>query len=265
MSENLERDTLWRRKGKKMFDIKGKLAVITGANRGIGKAIAKGYAQAGADVVIIDLVRNEETVRELKAFGTRVFMYPYDLSDCSGIEELAGRIEKECGPIEILYNNAGTQRRYPCTEFPEKEWDFVMNVNSKSVFYMCQAIGKRMISRGYGKIINQASLLSFQGGFTVPAYASSKGSVMQFTKSLSNEWAKLGINVNCVAPGYFATDLNTAIMGDPNRSRQILERIPADRWGKPEDVVGAAIFLASSASDYVSGIVIPVDGGWLGR
>lgn len=248
-----------------MFDIKGKLAVVTGASRGIGKAIAKGYAEAGADVVIIDIAENAETLRELRGCGTRIFMYPYDLSNSEGIEELVARIEQECGPIDILYNNAGTQRRYPCVSFPEKDWDFVMDVNSKAVFYMCQSVGKRMIERGYGKIINQASLLSFQGGLTVPAYAASKGAVMQFSKSLSNEWAKLGVNVNCIAPGYFATDLNTAILNDAERSRQILERIPAERWGKPEDVAGAAIFLASHASDYINGIVIPVDGGWLGR
>ena len=140
-----------------------------------------------------------------------------------------------------------------------------MNVNCNSVFFLCQEAGKVMIAKGYGKIINMASLLSFQGGLTVPAYAASKGAVMQFTKSLSNEWSKLGVNVNCIAPGYFDTDMNTALINDPTRSRQILERIPAARWGKPEDIVGAAVFLASSGSDYVDGIVIPVDGGWLGR
>lgn len=248
-----------------MFDIRGKLAVVTGASRGIGKAIAKGYAEAGANVAVIDLTENEETMKELRQYGTQISMYPYDLSRCSGIEDLVEKIERENGPIHILYNNAGTQRRHPCVSFPEKDWDFVMDVNSKAVFYMCQAVGKRMIERGGGKIINQASLLSFQGGLTVPAYAASKGAVMQFTKSLSNEWASLGVNVNCIAPGYFATDLNTAILNDPERSRQILERIPADRWGKPEDVAGTAVFLASAASDYINGIVIPVDGGWLGR
>lgn len=248
-----------------MFDIEGKLAVVTGAGRGIGKAIAKGYAEAGADVAVIDVTENGETIRELKTYGTRIFMYQYDLSDCRGIEGLVERIERECGPVDILYNNAGTQRRYPCVSFPQKEWDFVMEVNSKAVFYLCQSVGRRMIGRGRGKIINQASLLSFQGGLTVPAYAASKGAVMQFTKSLSNEWAGLGININCIAPGYFATDLNTEILNDARRSEQILERIPANRWGNPEDVVGTAIFLASRASDYINGIVIPVDGGWLGR
>lgn len=248
-----------------MFDIKGKNAVVTGANRGIGKAIAMGYAQAGANIIIMDIEISDEARKDIEQFGVKCYTYKCDLSKCENIEELANQIIKECGQIDILYNNAGTQRRYACVDFPQSEWDFVMNVNSKSVFFLCQAFGKHMIARGYGKIINTASLLSFQGGFTVPAYASSKGSVMQFTKSLSNEWAGLGINVNCVAPGYLATDLNTAILNDPIRNKQIIDRIPAGRWGQPEDIVGVAIFLASKASDYVNGIVIPIDGGWLGR
>lgn len=248
-----------------MFDIKNKNAVVTGANRGIGKAVAMGYAEAGANIVIVDIEISQETVKEIEQFGVECYPYEFDLSKCENIENLANEIIERCGQIDILYNNAGTQRRYPCVDFPQSEWDFVMNVNSKSVFFLCQAFGRHMLERGYGKIINTASLLSFQGGFTVPAYASSKGSVMQFTKSLSNEWAGKGVNVNCVAPGYLATDLNTALINDPVRSKQILERIPAGRWGMPEDIVGTAIFLASAASDYVNGIVIPIDGGWLGR
>ncbi len=248
-----------------MFDIKGNNAVVTGANRGIGKEIAMGYAQAGANIVVIDIEISDKTIEDIERFGVKCYPYEFDLSKCEKIEELTEQIIKECGQVDILYNNAGTQRRYPCVDFPQSEWDFVMNVNSKSVFFLCQAFGKHMIARGCGKIINTASLLSFQGGLNVPAYASSKGSVMQFTKSLSNEWAGLGINVNCVAPGYLATDLNTALLNDPVRSKQILERIPAGRWGTPKDIVGTAIFLASKASDYINGVVIPIDGGWLGR
>lgn len=248
-----------------MFNIKGKVALVTGADRGIGRAIAKGYAEAGADVVIIDLNISEETIQMIRDCGVRCFAYNFDLSNCRKIQTLINLILKDCGTIDILYNNAGTQRRYPCEEFPIEEWDFVMNINSKAVFFLCQAVGRHMLEKGYGKIINTASLLAFQGGYTVPAYASSKGSVMQFTKSLSNEWAGRGININCIAPGYLATELNTAIINDPIRNKQILERIPAGRWGVPEDIVGTALFLASSASDYINGIVIPVDGGWLGR
>ena len=249
-----------------MFDIRGCNAVVTGANRGIGRAVAEGYGKGGANVAIIDLEVSEETVKAIESYGVRCSAYRFDLSKCEEIEALVEQIIREQdGRIDILYNNAGTQRRYPCAEFPQNEWDFVMNVNSKAVFYLCQAFGRHMLERGYGKIINTASLLSFQGGLTVPAYAGSKGAVMQFTKSLSNEWAGKGVNVNCIAPGYLATELNTAILNDPVRNRQILERIPAGRWGQPEDMVGTAVFLASKASDYIDGIVIPVDGGWLGR
>ncbi len=240
--------------------------MVTGGNKGIGRAVAEGYAKAGANVAVIDLEISKDTVSAIERHGVRCSVYSFDLSRCDEIEALAGQITREQGGrIDILYNNAGTQRRYPCAEFPQKEWDFVMDVNCKAVFYLCQAFGRGMLERGYGKIINTASLLSFQGGLTVPAYAGSKGAVMQFTKSLSNEWAGKGVNVNCIAPGYLATELNTAILKDPVRNRQILERIPAGRWGQPEDIVGTAIFLASKASDYVNGIVVPVDGGWLGR
>lgn len=248
-----------------MGDLKNKLAVVTGANRGIGKAVALGYAKAGADIVIIDMEVSSETANEIKNTGVKCFAYNYNLQNIEGIELLVKKITQECGHIDILYNNAGTQRRYPSIEFPVNEWNLVMDVNANSVFFLCQAVGKYMLQKKYGKIINTASLLSFQGGFTVPAYAASKGAVMQFTKSLSNEWAKEGININCIAPGYLATELNTAILNDEKRNEQILERIPAGRWGQPEDIVGTAIFLASAASDYINGIVIPVDGGWLGR
>lgn len=246
-------------------DIKGKVAVVTGASRGIGRALAEGYAKAGADVVVAARNVPREMIDFIEAYGVKCHAFHFDFSECEKIPELVERILETCGTIDILYNNAGTQKRYLCEEFPMEEWDYVMNVNSKSVYFMCQAVGRHMLEKGRGKIINMASLLSYQGGLHVPAYASSKGSVMQFTKSLSNEWAGRGVNVNGIAPGYIATDLNTALIADEVRSRQILERIPAGRWGRPEDIVGTALFLSSSASDYVNGIVIPVDGGWLGR
>lgn len=248
-----------------MMDFSNKQVLVTGAGRGIGKAIVLGFAGAGADIIIVDLKTNDETVREIEETGVKCHSYEYNLSDVEGIEALVEKIVDECGHIDVLYNNAGTQKRHKSEEFPMDDWNFVMDVNANSVFFLCQAVGKHMLKKKYGKIINTASLLSFQGGFTVPAYAASKGAVMQFTKSLSNEWAKEGVNVNCIAPGYLATELNTAILNDEVRNNQILERIPAGRWGKPEDIVGTALFLASSGSDYINGIVIPVDGGWLGR
>ena len=248
-----------------MWSLKGKVAVITGGTRGIGRAIAEAYAEAGADIALVARQIPEEVVKGIVARGVRCAPFEYDLSDCSGIKALVASIADTFGTIDIFLNNAGAQKRHPCVDFPENDWDYVMNVNSKAVFFLCQEVGKIMIAKGYGKIVNIASLLSFQGGLTVPAYAASKGAVMQFTKSLSNEWASLGVNVNCIAPGYIDTDLNTALINNPERSRQILERIPAGRWGKPSDIAGAALFLASAGSDYVNGIILPVDGGWLGR
>ncbi|MDL2220541.1 2-dehydro-3-deoxy-D-gluconate 5-dehydrogenase KduD [Eubacteriales bacterium OttesenSCG-928-N14] len=247
------------------FDLSGKQALITGANRGIGKAIALGYAKQGADIIIVDLSINEQTKAEIEEAGVRCHCHVYDLTDCKGISTLVQELINAHGRIDILVNNAGIQRRHDSVDFPIEDWDAVNDINAKTVFFLCQAVGRHMIECGGGKIVNLASLLSFQGGFRVPAYAASKGAVMQFTKSLSNEWAQHNININCLAPGYLDTELNTALIADPVRSRQILERIPAGRWGKPEDIAGAAVFLASSASDYINGIVIPIDGGWLGR
>ena len=248
-----------------MGQLEGRIAVVTGANRGIGKAIAVAYAREGAHVALVCRGAPDETAKNIKNAGGKCSVFRYDLADVEGIDGLVNEISEKCGTIDVLFNNAGAQSRHPCVDFPLDDWSLVMDVNCNAVFFLCRHVGKVMIEKGYGKIINMASLLSFQGGLTVPAYAASKGAVMQFTKSLSNEWAKLGVNVNCIAPGYFDTDMNTALINDPVRSRQILERIPAGRWGKPEDITGAAIFLASSASDYVNGIVLPVDGGWLGR
>ncbi|MBM7840689.1 2-deoxy-D-gluconate 3-dehydrogenase [Alkalihalobacillus xiaoxiensis] len=248
-----------------LFDLSGKTAVVTGGSRGLGKDIALGLAQAGANVVILSREKQPHFQSELRAYGVTGTSIAFQLEDDHLYPELIDQIESDVGPIDIFVNNAGVQARYPSTEFPRKEWDIVMNINANAVFFLCQEVGKRMIKRGSGKIINLASLLSFQGGLTVPAYAASKGAVMQFTKSLANEWAKNGVNVNCIAPGYMETDMNTALIEDQARSKQILERIPADRWGRPQDIQGAVVFLASPASDYVHGFTLAVDGGWLGR
>lgn len=248
-----------------LFDLTGKVAVVTGGNRGLGREMALGLASAGADVVVIARNVGEDVLTDIRNEGVRATGINFDLRDFDGYDQTINQIVTEMGGIDILINNAGVQKRHPAVQFPKEDWDFVMDVNANSVFFMCQKVGKLMIEKGKGKIINIASLLSFQGGLTVPAYAASKGAVMQFSKALSNEWARLGVNVNCIAPGYMETDMNTALIDDETRNRQILERIPAGRWGKPEDMRGAAIFLASSASDYVHGYTIAIDGGWLGR
>ena len=248
-----------------MFDLSGKVAIVTGGSRGLGKGMALGLAKSGAHIAIVNRNVPAEVVAEVEACGVKCKGYEFDLRNFEGYDSLIENIVADFGTIDILVNNAGVQKRHPSTEFPKEDWDFVTDINCDAVFFMCQKVGKIMIEKGYGKIINLASLLSFQGGLTVPAYAAAKGAVMQFTKSLSNEWAKLGVNVNCIAPGYMATDMNTALLADETSNRQILERIPSGRWGNPEDMAGAAIFLASPASDYVNGFTIAVDGGWLGR
>ncbi|MCM3390176.1 SDR family NAD(P)-dependent oxidoreductase [Ureibacillus chungkukjangi] len=248
-----------------LFDLTGKNAVVTGGSRGLGKDIALGLAEAGANVAIISRTESPETVKELESFGVKAVSIANDISDLALHKELLSIIEEKLGNIDILVNNAGVQKRHPAVEFPQEDWNYVMNVNANAVFSLCQTFGKPMLERGYGKIINVASLLSFQGGLTVPAYAASKGAVMQFTKSLANEWASKGVNVNCVAPGYMATDMNEALIQDEVRSRQIMERIPAGRWGSGKDMQGAVVFLASGASDYVHGFTMAIDGGWLGR
>lgn len=247
------------------FDLMNKNAIITGGSRGLGASFAMSLANAGANIIIIDINRNEDVENEIKKYGVSCETILFDLAKFEQYESLLNIITQKYKQIDILINNAGIQRRYPSVDFPKSDWDLVININLNSVFFLCQLIGKQMISQGYGKIINIASLLSFQGGYTVPAYAAAKSAVAGFSKSLSNEWASKGINVNCIAPGYIATELNTAIMNDETRNRQILERIPAGRWGTPNDLGGTAVFLASSASDYINGFTIAVDGGWLGR
>ena len=248
-----------------LFSLQGKVALFTGASRGLGKAMALGLAKAGADVAVVGRQRDQDILDQIAAQGRRGQFYAHDLADIDGIPALVAQVKADFGKIDILVNNAGVQSRHKAVDFPRKDWDYVIDVNMSAVFFMCQEVGKLMLAQGQGKIINIASLLSFQGGLTVPAYAASKGAVGQFTKSLANEWAGQGINVNGIAPGYMDTEMNTALKADPTRSSQIMARIPAGRWGKPEDMVGAAIYLASAASDYVNGTIITVDGGWMGR
>jgi len=248
-----------------LFDLTGKVAVVTGGNRGLGKEIALGLASAGANIVVIARTIEAHVIPEIEKNGVKAIGIQFDLLNFKDYSNLLSQIVSKMGRIDILVNNAGVQKRHDSVDFPKEDWDFVMDVNANASFFLCQTVGAHMLENGYGKIINMASLLSFQGGMRVPAYAASKGAVMQFTKSLSNEWASRGVNVNAIAPGYMDTEMNTALIADETRNRQILERIPSGRWGRPRDMQGAVIFLASSASDYVHGITLPVDGGWLGR
>ena len=245
------------------FNLKNKNVIITGGATGLGMGMASGFVEAGAKVAIIDISdRLDDTVCKLKKIGT-VFGVKGDISTNSGCEETFNKALKLLGDIDVLVNCAGIQKRHFSEEFPIEDWNKVISVNLTAVFHMCQLAGRKMISKGYGKIINVASMLSFFGGYTVPAYAASKGGVAQVTKALSNEWASKGINVNAIAPGYMATEMNTALINDEVRNAQITARIPAKRWGTPDDVKGVVQFLASEASDYISGAVIPVDGGYL--
>lgn len=252
-------------KNKNPFDLTGKNAIVTGASRGIGKSLAMSLANAGANIIIIDVARDEQTELAIKQYNVSCETFTFDLANFDKYENLISDIIKKYQHIDILINNAGIQRRHPSVDFPKNDWDLVININMNAVFFMCQQVGKHMIEQGYGKIVNIASLLAFQGGYTIPAYTAAKSAVAGFSKSLSNEWASKGITINCIAPGYIATEMNTALMNDETRNRQILERIPAGRWGNPEDLGGAAVFLSSSASDYINGFTIAVDGGWLGR
>jgi 2-dehydro-3-deoxy-D-gluconate 5-dehydrogenase len=249
-----------------MFDLTGKTAVVTGAKRGIGLAIAEALATAGADIIGVSATlepTGSQAQKLVEAVGRSFTAYQVDFADRAAVTELA--TELAAADVDILVNNAGTIERAPAAEHPLDMWDRVLTVNLDSQFVLSQAVGRSMIERGYGKIIFTASLLSFQGGINVPGYTASKSAIAGLTKALANEWMPKGVNVNAIAPGYIATDNTQALHDDPQRSRAILERIPAGRWGTAGDLGGAAVFLASSASDYVSGITLPVDGGWLGR
>jgi len=253
-----------------LFSLEGRKALVTGASRGLGAAIATGLAEAGADVAVHgsgvppDDVA-EETARLVRAAGRRAAVLSGDLSDPRVAGRLVAETAEALSGLDILVNNAGTIRRAPAAETTDEDFDFVLQVNLASVFRLSREAGRRMLAGGRGSIVNIASLLSFQGGVLVPAYAASKAGVAALTKALANEWAARGVNVNAIAPGYMATRNTQALREDPVRSRQILERIPAGRWGEPADVVGAVVFLASPAAAYVHGHVLAVDGGWLGR
>jgi 2-dehydro-3-deoxy-D-gluconate 5-dehydrogenase len=247
------------------FDLTGKIAVVTGANTGIGQAIAVALAEAGADVALVGRSSADETADQVRALGRRAALIEADLSTIAPVQDVVDQTIAALGGLDILVNNAGIIRRADAVEFSEADWDAVIDTNLKSLFFLCQAAGRHMIAQGSGKIVNIASLLSFQGGIRVPSYTAAKSGVAGLTKALANEWAGKGVNVNAIAPGYIATDNTAALQADETRNRQILERIPAGRWGDPKDISGAALFLASPASDYVNGHVLAVDGGWLGR
>ncbi len=262
MSDGLLDGTLAR-----LFSLEGKRALVTGASQGLGRGMAEALAGAGAEVVCAGLKGGEAdaTVAAIREAGGRAHALAADLSDRDAVLELAERAEALTGGIDILVNNAGTIKRHPAVEFPLADWDLVLRVNLDAVFLLSQRLGRGMIQRGGGKIINTASLLAFQGGITVPAYTASKHAVAGITRALANEWAKHNVNVNAIAPGYMATDNTQALRADPTRYQEISARIPAGRWGVPSDLAGAAIFLASAASDYVNGHVLVVDGGWMAR
>jgi 2-deoxy-D-gluconate 3-dehydrogenase len=250
------------------FSLDGKLAVVTGARRGIGLAMAEALAAAGADVVAVSAALESigGAARErVEGHGRRFWGMRADLADRDAVRALIDRLDRLDRPVDILVNNAGTIFRAPAAEHPDEAWDRVLEVNLTAPFVLARGIGAGMVARGHGKIVFTATLLSFQGGITVPGYAASKHGLAGVTKALANEWAGAGVNVNAVAPGYIATDNTRALRDDPIRSGAILERIPARRWGRPEDLAGAVVFLASPASDYVHGTVLAVDGGWLAR
>jgi 2-deoxy-D-gluconate 3-dehydrogenase len=248
-----------------LFDLTGKVAAVTGANTGIGQAIALALAEAGADVALVGRSPADETASEVRALGRRAALIDADLSTAAPAAQVVGEALAALGGLDILVNNAGIIRRADAVDFSEADWDAVIDTNLKSLFFLCQAAGRHMIGQGRGKIVNIASLLSFQGGIRVPSYTAAKSGVAGLTRALANEWAGKGVNVNAIAPGYIATNNTAALQADESRNRQILERIPAGRWGGPADIGGAAVFLASGASDYVNGHILAVDGGWLGR
>lgn len=249
----------------KLFDLTGKVALVTGANTGLGQGIALALAGAGADIAAAGISPADDTGVKVKELDREFINIDANLGSLEPIDNVVETTLKKYGHIDILVNNAGLIRRADAVDFSEKDWDDVMNVNIKGAFFMAQAVGRHMIANGGGKIINIASMLSFQGGIRVPSYTASKSGIAGITRLLANEWASKNININAIAPGYMATDNTAQLRADEARSNEILGRIPAARWGLPSDLGGAAIFLASSASDYVNGAIIPVDGGWLAR
>lgn len=252
--------------GARMFDLTGKVALVTGARRGIGLAMAQALARAGADIIAVSAQIESGSVVEkvVQAQGRSCRALRCDLSKREETKRLAAQV-LAAGEVDILVNNAGIIKRSPAAEHSDDEWEHVLEVDLTAPFVLAREFARPMLQRGYGKIIFTASLLSFQGGINVPSYTAAKSGVVGLTKALSNEWSARGVNVNAIAPGYIATDNTQALQDDPDRSAAILDRIPAGRWGRADDFAGATVFLASSASDYVDGIVLPVDGGWLGR
>ena len=251
--------------GANPFSLEGKTAIVTGGNVGLGQAVAVALAQAGADIVSTSRRPANETGELVKALGRKFISIEADLSSTKPIPGIVERTVSEFGNIDILVNNAGIIRRNDSVDFTEEDWDAVIDTNLKSAFFLAQAAGRHMIAQGRGKIINIASMLSFQGGIRVPSYTASKSGLAGVTRLLACEWANKGVNVNAIAPGYMTTDNTEALRADKVRNASILDRIPAGRWGEASDLGGAAVFLASSASDYVHGAIIPVDGGWLAR
>jgi 2-dehydro-3-deoxy-D-gluconate 5-dehydrogenase len=250
----------------KLFDLTGKVALVTGASGGLGAGMAVALAEAGADVVVHGNSRScDETCAAVEKAGRRAASVKANLRDRAESDRAIAEAIAAFGQLDILVNNAGTVRRAPAADHGDEDWDLVVEVNLTSVFRLARAAGRHFLAQGRGKVVNIASLLSFQGGITVPGYAAAKGGVAQLTKALANEWAGRGVNVNAIAPGYMVTDNTAALRADATRYRQILERIPAGRWGDPYDLGGAVVFLSSAASDYVHGHVLTVDGGWMGR
>ena len=247
------------------FDLSGRTAAITGGGRGLGLGISNALLEAGADVIVLG--RNPlpvELTEHAASLRRQLHFVALDLADSDAIAAIAQQVLDE-HQVDILVNNAGTQDRYPAVDFPLEAFDRVLDINLRAVFQLCQLFGRPMLERGAGKIVNLASLLSFQGGLTVPAYAASKGAVAQLTKALCNEWSSRGVNVNAVAPGYMATEMNSALLADPARMEQLSARMPAGRWGQPEDIGNVVVFLASPAAAYIHGQVLAVDGGWMAR
>jgi 2-deoxy-D-gluconate 3-dehydrogenase len=250
-----------------LFDLTGKVAVVTGCRRGIGLAIACGLADAGADIIGVSAALEDSdsaVARHVELRGRTFRGYRVDLAERAMVRSLIDRLEAD-GPIDILVNNAGTIRRAPAIDYADADWDHVLEVDLTAQFLLARDIGRHMLARGTGKVIFTASLLSFQGGINIPAYTAAKSGIAGLTRALANEWAGRGVNVNAIAPGYISTDNTQALRDDPDRNAGILARIPAGRWGRPDDLTGAAVFLASAASDYVHGTILAVDGGWLGR
>lgn len=249
-----------------LFDLTGKTALVTGARTGLGQGMALALARAGADIAALGSSPMPETAALVREAGVRFHELTVDLSKRFDASATIAEIVAALGGIDILVNNAGIIRRADAVEFSEADWDDVMDVNLKALFFTCQAFAKELLAKGRpGKIVNVASLLSFQGGIRVPSYTASKHGVSGLTKLLANEWASKGINVNAIAPGYIETNNTEALRDDPDRNKAILDRIPANRWGKPKDIAGAAVFLSSAVADYVHGAILNVDGGWLAR